>query len=75
MGDCLWTLCKTIIGLSSELVPNLATADDTGNSVRVSVSLWEKTNKTVLVLADFGSPNLSEAGWGTSLYTCWVKNG
>ncbi|MEB3181505.1 MAG: hypothetical protein VKL59_21090 [Nostocaceae cyanobacterium] len=35
-GSCLWKLCKTIIGLSPELleigVPNLATAKDTGNS-------------------------------------------
>jgi hypothetical protein len=35
MGDCLWTLCKTIIEFSLELlvieIPNVATADETGN--------------------------------------------
>jgi hypothetical protein len=35
MGYCLWTLCKAMIGLSSELpvigIPKVATADETGN--------------------------------------------
>ena len=35
MGGCLWTLYKTIIGFSPELleigIPNVATADETGN--------------------------------------------
>ncbi|WP_226587476.1 hypothetical protein [Microseira wollei] len=33
-GGCLWTLCKTIIGFSPEYlecIPNVATADETGN--------------------------------------------
>ena len=69
-GGCLWTLCKTIIGFSPEFIPNVATADDTGNSIRVSVSPWEKTNKTVLVLAELGQPQLQpKASWGTSLYS------
>jgi hypothetical protein len=65
MGDCLWTLCKTIIEFSLELlvieVPNVATAVETGNPVRVSVSPWEKTNKTVFVLVEIGSPSFSRS--------------
>jgi hypothetical protein len=41
-------------------------AEDTGNSVRVSVSPWEKTNKTVTDSMMLESNYLSEAGWGTS---------